>query len=167
MAFVFFQLPSDASPELAAPGNTFLRTHAVATNGASGSLALLARIFHTHFVAQASKPAVARVSKPAARPARPTPCRLGSRRHRRLGSLRYKARGARLQRDCEISGLGTGGERGGSRTDGPPHPSPLPPLRAERETESTVRTPRPSAGIAHARRRACARAGRRRAAASF
>ena len=29
MAFVFFQLPSDASPELAAPLNTFLRTHRV------------------------------------------------------------------------------------------------------------------------------------------
>ena len=50
----------------------------------------LARIYHAHFVAQASKPAVARVSKPAARSARPTPCRLGSRRHSRFGNLRYK-----------------------------------------------------------------------------
>ena len=67
--------------------------------------AQLTRIFHTRFVAQASKPAVSRVSKPAARPARPTPCRLGSRRHSRLGSLRYTVRGARLQQDFEISGL--------------------------------------------------------------
>ena len=66
---------------------------------------VLTRIFHTHFVAHASKPAVARVSKPATRSARPTPRRLGSRRHSRFGNLRYRARGPRVQKGCERSGL--------------------------------------------------------------
>ena len=66
---------------------------------------LLARIFRTLFVAQASKPAVSRVSKPAGPRSWGRACRLGSRRHSRLGSLRYRSAGGRGELTREISGL--------------------------------------------------------------